>query len=167
MNKMYNNNIKLHAGCLSMIYQPSSAFLRHILFNDIEILRGIYFTLRDHRWDTIPSDIKYLSIENNKNTFKIYSELSFKKNKIHFDINLIILGNNNGSINYTFQGQSKNTFKKNRIGICVLHPLLLAGKKCKIINNDGVIINSKFPNYISPHQPLVSLREKNNLRRCD
>ena len=158
MNKMYNNNIKLHAGSLSMLYQPSNAFLRHILFNDIEILRGIYFTLRDHRWDTIPSDIKYLSIENNKNSFKIYSELSFKKNKIHFDINLNISGNNNGSINYTFQGQSKKNFKKNRIGICVLHPLLLAGKKCKIINNDGVIINSKFPNYISPHQPFKNIK---------
>ena len=72
MNKMYNNNIKLHAGCLSMIYQPSSAFLRHILFNDIEILRGIYFTLRDHRWDTIPSDIKYLTFKLSGITLSIF-----------------------------------------------------------------------------------------------
>ena len=54
--------------------------------------------------------------------------------------------------------ENKENFKKNRIGICVLHPLLLAGKKCKIINTDGVIINSKFPNYISPHQPFKNIK---------
>ena len=112
MKIIKNNNIKLNAGPLSMMYQPSNTFFRQITFNDIEVLRGIYFTLRDHRWNTIDSNINNLSIDKNEKYFQLNSEVSFKNKKIHFDINLIIVGNNDGSINYTFEGKYKNNFKK-------------------------------------------------------
>ncbi len=51
------------------------------------------------------------------------------------------------------------SFLKNRIGLCVLHPIKeCAGQACRVDHVDSRVTNGRFPRYISPHQPFKEIR---------
>ncbi|NJR12419.1 hypothetical protein HC776_00565 [bacterium] len=52
----------------------------------------------------------------------------------------------------------RSTFKKNRIGFCVLHDASLAGQPCVIEHTDGRFITGQFPAEVAPHQPYLNVR---------
>ena len=54
---------------------------------------------------------------------------------------------------------AKKSFLRNRIGICVLHPIIeCAGKPCRVRHSDGAWKEQSFPRFISPHQPFKDIR---------
>ena len=64
-----------------------------------------------------------------------------------------------GVLDFTFDGLAKKSFLRNRIGICVLHPIVeCAGKPCRVRHSDGAWKEQSFPRFISPHQPLKDIR---------
>jgi hypothetical protein len=76
----------------------------------------------------------------------------------NFHANLHILGSSAGEIKYGFTGSSTTDFMRNRLGLCLLHPIAnLAGKSCKLILSGGTKVISAFPNDISPSQPFKNL----------
>ena len=60
---------KLQAGPLSVRYDYG--FLRRITYGETEVLRMIYFALRDHNWNTIDLHIENENITINENNFQI------------------------------------------------------------------------------------------------
>ena len=64
-----------------------------------------------------------------------------------------------GVLEFTFDGRAKKAFLRNRIGICVLHPIIeCAGKPCRVRHSDGAWKEQSFPRFISPHQPFKDIR---------
>ena len=61
-------------------------------------------------------------------------------------------------LTYRFRGEAMSDFRKNRIGLCVLHPDGCAGLSCIIEHVDGSREETQFPVAISPHQPMKNLR---------
>src|SRR3989337_2074730 len=59
----------LHAGPISVKYD--NGFLRRISCGETEVLRMIYFALRDHNWNTLKSVIENESISINEKDFEI------------------------------------------------------------------------------------------------
>ena len=76
----------------------------------------------------------------------------------NFSVDLSITGTELGEISYGFNGESTDTFLKNRLGLCLLHPVdALAGRRCDLIRPDGSVEESQFPVNISPSQPFLNL----------
>ena len=138
--------------------QYENGFLRWISAGEDEVLRMIYFAVRDKNWGTVPGKIINEKIERHANTFSIAYEMLFEQDNINMHWHATIQGNADNSIVFEIQGKALTTFQKNRTGFCVLHPIKeCAGKKVLIQHTDGSIEENFFPVYISPYQPFKNI----------
>ncbi len=65
-----------------------------------------------------------------------------------------------GSIRLHFDGLAKSTFRRNRIGFSVLHPIRgCAGGRCRADYFDGTSREVAFPSVISARQPVDGLHD--------
>lgn len=148
--------VAVNAGNLSMLYE--GGFLRYIKMGDTEIVRMINHTVRDHNWGTVPMVITAEKIESNDNYFLIEYEASCKQGDIDFVWNCIITGKADSSINFSITGRANTSFKRNRIGFTLLHPIeSCAGKICTITHADNSNESLQFPEYISSTQPFIDV----------
>lgn len=142
-----------------MVFDRENAFLRHVRFGDSEVLRGIFAAIRDQDWDTIPFSVHDFELEQSADSFSLQFLACCQHNTIQFDWKGKVSGTRDGVVRYRFDGKALSSFRKNRIGLCVLHPIReCAGQPCKVEHTDGSIVSSKFPQQISPHQPFKNLR---------
>jgi len=147
----------LHAGRLSMFYEKGN--LRYISAGKEEIIRMIYPAVRIKNWITIAPQIISEETEIHPDSFNIKYECLYKSGEISFSAEYIIEGNSDNSLTFSFKGEALTSFEKNRIGFCVLHPVMnTAGKACVIEHLDGHRETSVFPISISPHQPFTDIR---------
>lgn len=151
--------VPLRAGPLTLSFDPSNGFIRHIRLGDHELVRAIYAAVRDQNWATIPSLISNLSCESAKDSFRISFDVACREREIDYFWRGTITGNANGQIVYKFDGEGKSNFLRNRIGLCVLHPIVeCAGKPCTVEHVDGSCEQGTFPQDISPVQPFFDIR---------
>ena len=139
---------QLCAGPLSLIFE--SGDLRYIRFGDHEILRRIYVAVRDHNWDTILPQLSNVQIEREGNAFRITYDVANKMADVDFFWQGTITGDANGTITFSMDGEARSTFRRNRIGFCVLHPMSCAGVPCRIEKVDRSIEESAYPISIAP-----------------
>ena len=139
---------QLRAGPLSMIFEAGD--LRYIRFGDHEILRRIYVAVRDHNWDTILPQLSNVQIEQEDDAFCITYDVANKAADVDFFWRGIITGAADGTITFSMDGEARSTFRRNRIGFCVLHPMGLAGLPCRIEKVDGAVEESAYPVSIAP-----------------
>lgn len=151
-NRENDNQRILRAGSLTMIYENGS--LRHICLGPNELIRMIYMAVRDRDWLTAKANISEETINVAATEFTINYKAQYRLGEIDFAADFRITGSADNSIEFSFSGEALNSFEKNRIGICVLHPVDLAGIMCKIFHPDGEREESLFPETISPHQPF-------------
>jgi D-apionolactonase len=150
------SQVSLRAGCLSMIYENGN--LRHISSGGAEIIRMIYSAVRDKDWLTINPQITEEEIEVQKNSFKIRYKCNYQSGEINFSAVYHIEGRHDNSLIFMFEGKALDTFEKNRIGFCVLHPIEgSAGKECIIQHSNSRFENIKFPNLVDPDQPVLDI----------
>ena len=139
---------QLRAGPLSMIFE--SGDLRYIRFGDHEILRRVYVAVRDHNWDTILPQLSNVQIEQEGDAFRITYDVENKHGEINFFWKGTITGDADGTITFSMDGEARSTFRRNRIGFCVLHPMNCAGIPCRIEKVDGAVEESIYPIAIAP-----------------
>ncbi|MGQ9630581.1 MAG: hypothetical protein ACUVXI_09745 [bacterium] len=148
---------ELRAGPLSLVYEGGD--LRYIKLGDREILRRIYVAVRDRNWNTILPALSNVRMDIYDDSFHIEYEAENKQSDIDFFWKGKITGDRRGRIAFTMDGVARSTFLRNRIGICVLHPIReCAGQPCVVEKVDGTIERGAFPYYISPHQPFMEMR---------
>lgn len=151
--------IALRAGPLTMAFEPDTAFLRHIRLGDFEVCRAIYAAVRDQNWATISPQLSNLQSQIEKDSFKLTFDARCHKDNIDYFWRGEIAGTSEGRITYTFDGEARSAFLRNRIGICVLHPITeCAGKPVRIQHDDGTSENGFFPQDIAPYQPFKEIR---------
>ncbi len=148
--------ISLRAGRLSLVYEQGD--LRYIRLGEHEILRRIYAAVRDHNWRTIPVQIRPQIMDIRADSFHIVYEAVHQEADIHFVWTGTIVGTSDGILRFEMDGEALTTFKRNRVGFCVLHPMDCAGKRCHVEHVDGTITEGVFPNLIEPHQPFLNMR---------
>ena len=139
---------QLRAGPLSIIFEAGD--LRYIRFGDHEILRRIYVAVRDHNWDTILPQLSNVQIEHDGDAFRITYDVKNKGADVDFFWQGTIAGDADGTITFSMDGEALSTFRRNRIGFCVLHPMGCAGIPCRIEKVDGPVEESAFPITIAP-----------------
>jgi hypothetical protein len=146
---------RLKTGSLEVTYE--SGCLRYISCNGKELVRNIYSAVRDRNWGTIIPEITDEIINENNDGFSIRYSAHYHNEEINFKAAYEILGKGN-SIRFLFKGKALNSFLKNRIGICVLHPL--EGVKnllCKVTHPDQSATFISFPGQISPDSPVSNI----------
>jgi len=149
--------LPLRAGPLSLLLFEGT--LQYVKLGDREILRRVYFALRDHNWDTVPVRLSNLRKEVRDDSFRITYEAYNKHNDVDFGWEGIITGQTDGTITFAMRGEARSTFLRNRLGFCVLHPVReCVGRPCRIECENGAILDTYFPQPISPHQPFMDVR---------
>ncbi len=125
--------------------------LRYIKYKKVEIVRRIYTALRNHQWFTVPMRIQDEKILQLKNSFSIQYSAQYVLDDIDYEAQVFIQGNEDDTISFHFKGRANSDFQRNRIGICVHHPIKdCLGQSVLITNPNGDVEFASFPTHIEP-----------------
>jgi hypothetical protein len=151
------NRILLQTPELSCFFEPQTGFLRQVMVDGNEVIRAIYGAVRDQNWNTVQPEIVVGQMTSSDEHFHLEFQVKCSSAGIAFTWNGTIEGKA-GTLSFEFTGQAESTFKKNRIGLCLLHPIRgCAGKPCRVRETGQSWVKSEFPLFISPHQPFKNL----------
>jgi hypothetical protein len=145
------------AGALSAEFEAGN--LRYIRYGGVEMIRAISFIVRDRNWATYTPALSNLLIEEGSTSFSISYDAETKDKEQALHYSAMIKGTADGSIEFSAHGMAVTDFITNRTGFVVLHPIAgVAGKPARVETADGEIIETKFPDLISPSQPIMNMR---------
>lgn len=143
---------------LTALYQ--NGHLRYIKWGDTEILRMAYTAVRDEHWLTAEMHILEETIEQQADAFVLEIKAQYRLNALDYQAHIRIEGSADDRITFSFNGEANSNFLRNRIGICVHHPIRgYAGRPVKVENPQGEASLMAFPTLISPHQPFVNIQK--------
>ncbi len=152
-----NESRSLRAGPLQATF--SEGELRHIRLGGFEVVQRIYGAVRDRNWATTPGLLENISIQTGRREFQIVFDSLHQQGEVNFAWRGTITGTESGSISFAMDGKANSKFRRNRIGLCVHHPLReCRGKPCVVEAADGVLERTQFPEFVSPHQPFLNVR---------
>lgn len=152
--------IELRAGPLTLLFEPQTAFLRHIRLGDHEVVRAIYAAIRDHNWATILPQVTIRERDIKADSFQLTFDCDCHRGGVDYFWKGTVTGDATGRIRFTFDGESRSDFQRNRIGICVLHPIAeCSSQPVTVEHTDGSAEEGTFPKDISPHQPFFDIRK--------
>ncbi len=149
--------IPLRAGPVTMTFDADNVLLRYIRIGPHEVLRGINAPVRDQNWSTVAPKVSNLRVNNRGNSFNVTFDVCCQDEDIDFRWKGSITGSAEGVVEFTFDGEAHSTFKRNRIGFCVLHSPCAAGQPWVIETADGKKSKGQFPKFVSPYQPAKNL----------
>jgi hypothetical protein len=150
--------IELRAGPLTLLFEPATACLRRIRLGDHEVVRALYAAVRDQNWATLPPQVTLRTQEIGGDTFRLAFDCVCRRGNIDYFWQGEMTGDALGQIRFVFDGVARSDFLRNRIGICILHPITeCAGKAVAIEHEDGSTEQGNFPRDISPHQPFFDI----------
>ncbi|MFM9134852.1 MAG: hypothetical protein ACKOT0_05380, partial [bacterium] len=146
----------LSAGRVRLEYDDGD--LRNVRVGGVEILRRVYVVFQDRNWTARPWVLEAESVEAGEESFRIALRARGTFDAAPFAWTAEITGDASGTIRYAIDGSTASPFLRNRLGLCVLHPIAgFAGLPCAITTPDGEVVEASFPEAISPHQPFVDV----------
>jgi D-apionolactonase len=149
--------IPFRAGQLTGVYEAGK--LRYLRIGETEVLRMIYPAIRDRNWETAPAQITSEKVYLETDSFSIEYSARYQLNEVDYQANYRIAGDANGSLSIEMNGDALSTFWRNRIGLCILHPIEpCTGKPIVITHPDHRKTETTFPLQISPHQPFFDVQ---------
>jgi hypothetical protein len=148
----------LSAGPLTLIFEAGD--LRYIALGRRELVRRIYGAVRDRHWRTIPGRLTDVVLSNDDDRFRVSYTSEHRDAEVHFVWRADIEGRPDGTITFGFVGEAQSTFARNRIGLCVLHPMReCAGRSASVRRSDGTQVDARFPELVAIEQPVEGLSE--------
>ena len=147
----------LKAGGLDCVYVDGA--IRHVRAGGKEIIRMIYPAVRDHNWGTVPVKVSQEEIREEEDSFSIRYEGKYCESPIEYHSHVHLSGNADNTLTFSMQGKALSNFKKNRIGLNILHPISeCAGRECRVVTHAGEEYTAVFPLMVSPLQPMKNIR---------
>ena len=147
---------KLTAGPLTA--ELENGQLRYVAFKGVEALRGIAFLVRDQNWGTYTPQIDSMWVKEEAGSFTVeYRAVCADANQ-RLQYAARIIGSNDGGLVFDAVATPETDFVTNRAGFVVLHPAWLAGQKLKVTHVDDREEETRFPERISPSQPVFDIR---------
>jgi D-apionolactonase len=151
----FEKQVELVAGPATALFTGDD--LRAMRIAGSEVINRIYFALRDHNWTTIPGRISELRVDRGDDRFLITYCSEHRDREVNFLWRATITGEPNGTIRFAVEGEPRSTFRRNRIGLCVHHPISAAGDQLIVTHPDGSTTSGTFPTIISAHQPFKEI----------
>lgn len=138
---------------------PASLFLdggdvRYYSVGGVEVLRRIYVAVRNVAWETLPSVVSEIELcEEDGGGLRASYEARVADDEIAFAWRGVISVAATGELMYAMTGAAESSFDYARVGLNILHPPTLEGRRYAAVTADGVL-EGAFPAGIAP-QPLV------------
>ena len=155
--------IALNAGPFTLGFEAGD--IRSVSIGDREVVRRIYGAVRDRFWGTVPGRIRDLRVAERQSGFEIAYCSEHVADPIDFAWNARIEGHEDGTIVFDFAGLARSTFHRNRIGLCVLHPIReCAGRRALVTSVTGTVSEVVFPAHVAIEQPVSGF---SSLRRLE
>lgn len=110
---------QLHAGPVSLKFEDGE--LRYLYVGQREIVRRIYFAVRDGNWNTAMPKFTSVSVDDGGDHFSIKLAATCKLDKVDYQWTATITGASDGKITFDATGVPNADFASNRIGLCVLY----------------------------------------------
>lgn len=152
--------LPLRAGPLTLSFEPQTAFLRHLRLGDHEVVRAIYAAIRDQNWATISPVVTLREQQVGADSFRLVFDCVCSQGGVDYVWRGTITGDATGRVEYGFHGEARSDFLRNRIGLCLLHPIVeCSGRPVTVEHSDGSTEAGNFPKEISPHQPFFDVRK--------
>lgn len=149
--------VLLHAGALTA--ELLGAEIRNLCVDGHEVLQSVYVAVRDQDWGTVAPRIVDRSMVTRGDGFEIRIDVEHVQDDVDFAWHGTIAASSEGSFLFDFDGRARSDFKRNRIGLCLLHGMPAVGRPVSIHAADGSELESTmFPRAISPFQPFLGLR---------
>ena len=121
--------------------------LRYLRVGDKEIVRRIYFGVRDGNWATAMPRFTKMQVEKADDHFTIDMAAECKKGPVDYHWTGTVSGAADGKITFHAQGAANADFDSNRIGLCVLFGTpSLAGQA---FATDGSPAQGTFPRLVA------------------
>lgn len=153
--------VRLTAGGLSCMFAAGE--VRDVRWHGMEIVQRLYVAVRDHDWGTVPLVLDDVQIVRGRESFRVTFTATHHADTpepIAFQWSGAFVGTASGILTATMDGAAEITFRRNRIGWCVLHPPeACAGQPCSVTHPDGTTTDAPFPALIAPHQPFIDIRQ--------
>jgi D-apionolactonase len=146
----------LSAGPLTLIFEAGD--LRYIALGRRELVRRIYGAVRDRHWGTVPGRLTDLVLWTGNDQFRVSYTSEHREGDVDFAWRADLEGRPDGTITFGFAGEARSTFARNRIGLCVLHPMHeCAGLAATVRRSDGTQVEARFPELVASEQPVEEL----------
>ncbi|MEO6932526.1 MAG: hypothetical protein ABI151_12915, partial [Chitinophagaceae bacterium] len=145
----------LSSGDLCCLYE--SGRIRYLSFKGRQVIRLIYTAVRDQHWNTAAINISDEIIRQDTNGFRISYTAGYYYDETVVEAKIEISAEGN-TLKFSFVGDALTFFRRNRVGICVLHPIKeSAGQIISVTQPDGGMYSTVFPELVSPHQPAKNI----------
>jgi len=146
--------LAVRAGPLSLVIEAGD--VRHVHIGGREVVRRIYGAVRDHAWRTIPARRSGFSLDRGADSFRCRYRAEHRQDAVAFVWDATIEGAADGTLTFAFDGVAEATFERNRIGLCLLHPLpALSGARVRVTTSTGADRLLAFPDLVAVEQPIV------------
>jgi hypothetical protein len=150
--------VPVRAGPLALILEEGD--VRHVHLGDHEIVRRIYGAVRDQEWRTIPPVVSRLEIDAGDDRFRCRYHAEHRDAAVAFGWDATIEGAADGTLAFTFDGIAQAPFLRNRIGLCLLHPIQgLAGGRVHLTTTGGARRAVHFPEIVAVEQPIAGFTD--------
>ncbi|MHB1458892.1 MAG: hypothetical protein ACYC0V_18430 [Armatimonadota bacterium] len=134
----------LHAGPVSVKFQDGE--LRYLYVGEKEIIRRVYFGVRDSRWDTVMPELSNIDVQQDDTSFDISFDAVCTNDEADYGWHGEIHGNADGTIIFTVDGTPNADFDSPRIGINILYGSgSLAGQAFWLLDGAGTATTGIFP----------------------
>jgi len=145
--------LAVRAGPLSLVIEAGD--VRSVHVDGREVVRRIYGAVRDHTWKTIPAHLSGFTLERGDETFRCRYRAEHRLDAVAFRWDASIDGAADGTVTFAFDGLAESTFERNRIGLCLLHPLpALSSAPVRVTRSGGERRALHFPDLVTIEQPI-------------
>ena len=146
---------RLCAGPLTL--ELRAGRLWHLCADDIEVWHGVAFLYRDADWGTPEPIIERCESSIAARSFRIRCAGHFPTVP-RIDFRLDFEGTEKGFVRVTGEAVPRGDITANRLGLCVMHPMTVCGKRLDVHHVDGRSSQSTFPTVIPPWPPFMLIR---------
>jgi hypothetical protein len=149
----------LSAGPLTAIF--SGGALRSVSLLGIEVIRGIYFLIRDRNWATAVPELRNVAVEEGEGRFAVTFEAHCWTPTDGQALlwNGTITGSPEEGVRFVAEARPDADLVTRRTGFIVLHSLeRVVGAPVSVEHTDGRVEETRFPDLVDPLQSFVEVR---------
>lgn len=131
--------------------------VRDIRWHGHEAVRRIYPVFQDRNWTNRPFRIETQQVSEGADSVTLVATGtgSFDAEQLRWRVAADIRPT---GIVYRFSAEASSSFLRNRLGMCVLHPMSAAGALVSVEHVDGTVEAGELPTNISAFQPFIDMR---------
>jgi D-apionolactonase len=140
--------------------------LADLRYDGVPLLRAVRPVVRDEDWRTLGATVVERRVERRSAGWAARLDVDFRsgpssgpadRSAVAYAAQLLLVVDGS-QLAVTLSGTARSAFRRNRIGLVLLHSLTEAGRPVEALHTDGSVEQAVWPTVISPHQPLRDLR---------